>query len=167
MKYKGILGLLLLTLASLTVRAQYLHQPGDKAPDFEGVTVDGTPYHLLESQAEKIIVCFWSVDCDYCHDFLRSFRRHRCRLKDYELVTFVLADDPDQVRKEVKKLRLKGLHFFDPAGWDSAPFLDYHVNITPTVVLIDHDKNIVGEAFDWEEFDNLIKSPRTYLSVGK
>ena len=149
--------LLMMLLAAPMVPAQYLHKPGEKAFEFEGVTVNGLSYNLYESQAERIILCFWSVDCDYCHDFLKSLRRHRCRIKGYELVTFALADDPEQVRHEVKKLRLKGWHFHDPAGWDSEPFLQYDVNITPTVVLIDKDKNIIGEAYDFDEFKELIR----------
>lgn len=142
--------------AAMTSMAQFLHQPGDKAPDFEGVTVDGKPYHLYESQAERIIVCFWSVDCDHCHEFLKELRRNVDLKHDYELVTFALADDAKQVRKKARCLRLRGWHFFDPGGWNSQPFLDYDVNITPTVVLIDKEKNIIGEAFDWEEFGELI-----------
>ena len=156
MRYKGVVLLLMTLLVATTMRAQYLHQPGDKAIDFEGVTVDGRPYHLYESQAERIIVCFWSVDCDYCHDFLKKLRRHVDLENDYELVTFALADDQKQVQRQVKRRKLPGWHFFDVNGWDSAPFLDYDVNITPTIVLIDKEKNVIGEAFDWEEFRELI-----------
>ena len=154
MSYKRIL-LLLMMVAATNLQAQYYHQPGDKAHDFEGVTVDGRPYHLYDSQAERIIVCFWAVDCDHCHDFLKSLRRHVDLKHDYELVTFALADDAKQVRKKTRCMRLHGWHLFDEAGWDSQPFLDYDVTITPTVILIDKEKNIVGEAFDWEEFEGL------------
>lgn len=156
MKYKGMLLLLMLLFAVTTMPAQYLHQPGEKAVDFEGITVDGKPYHLYDSQAERIIVCFWSYDCDHCHDFLKSLRKHVDLKNDYELVTFVLADDAKQVRKKTRCMRLPGWHFFDPEGWNSQPFMDYDVNITPTVVLIDKDKNVIGEAYDFDEFEALI-----------
>ena len=156
MKHKGIL-LLWMMFAVTTVSAQYLHQPGDKARDFEGVTVDGRSYRLYDSQAERIIVCFWAVDCDHCHDFLKQLRRHVDLKHDYELVTFALADDARQVRRKARCMRIRGWHFFDPAGWDSQPFIDYDVTSTPTVILIDKDKNIVGEAYDWDEFETLIK----------
>ena len=152
-----MLFLLMTMLVATTLPAQYLHQSGDKAIEFEGVTGDGRPDHLYESQAERIIVCFWSVDCDYCHDFLKQLRRHVDLKNDYELVTFALADNQKQVQKQVRRRRLRGWHFFDVKGWDSAPFLDYDVNITPTIVLIDKDKNVVGEAYDWDEFKELIK----------
>lgn len=156
MMKRALLIVFMVILAAPMLQAQYLHQPGDKAIDFEGVTVNGEPYHLYESQVEWIIICFWSVDCDHCHDFLKSLRRNVDLKHDYELVTFALADNRRQVSRKARCLRLRGYHFFDPAGWDSAPFLDYDVMATPTVILIDKDKNIVGEAYDWDEFKALI-----------
>lgn len=151
-----LVALLMLFLAK-TMPAQFFYEEEVKAPDFEGVTIDGRSYHLYDSQAEYIIVCFWSADCSYCHDFLKSLRQNVDLENDYELVTFVLADSEKQARKKAKKLKLIGWHFYDEAGWDSPPFLDYDVNITPTIILIDKDKNKVGEAYDWEEFEGLIK----------
>ena len=160
MTMKKTLLVLLMMLAAQTAPAQYLHQPGDKAVDFEGVTVDGREYHLYESQAEWIVVCFWSVDCDYCHEFLKKLRRHTCLKHDYELVTFALGESQEAVQKEVKKLRLPGWHFYDTQGWDSQPFLEYDVNITPTIVLVDKEKNMVGEAYDWDEFKELMNKSK-------
>ncbi len=144
-----------LLLVAEVLPAQFRYDTLTKAYDFEGVTVDGRPYRLFDSQAERIIVCFWSVDCSYCHDFLRMLRKHVDLNNDYELVTFALADNPKQVRRKAKRMRLTGWHFFDEAGWDSQPFLDYDVNTTPTIFLLDKEKNIVGIAYDWEEFEEL------------
>lgn len=148
--------LFLMLLVAKALPAQYRYDTVVMAHDFEGVTVDGRPYHLYDSPAERIIVCFWSVDCDYCHDFLRALRRHTDLKNDYELVTFALADSPKQVRKKARRMRLHGWHFHDVAGWDAQPFLDYDVTTTPTIVLIDKDKHLVGMAYDWEEFEELI-----------
>ena len=154
---KKVLLVVLMLCSAIMGSAQYMHQPGDKAPDFEGVTVNGKAYHLYDSQAEKILVCFWSVDCEHCHEFLKTLRRNVDLKHDYELVTFALADDAKQVRRKTRCMRIHGYHFFDPAGWDSEPFRDYDINVTPTAILIDKDKNIVGEAYEWEEFKELIE----------
>ena len=156
MKHGKILVLFMLLLVAKSMFGQYLYETEVKAHDFEGVTIDGRPYRLQDSQAERIIVCFWSVDCEYCHDFLKKLRRRTNLKRDYELVTFALAENQDAVLKEVKRLRLPGWHFYDEAGGDSQPFLDYDVNITPTIILIDKEKNMVGEAYDWDEFKELI-----------
>ena len=124
---------------------------GAKAPDFEGVTIDGKSYCLYDSQASHTIVVFWSTDCEYCHDFLTQIRKHLDLKSDFELVTFALAEDKDDVVKTVKKMRLPGYHFYDELRWDSKAFLDYHITSTPTVFVLDAKRTIVCKPYDWYE----------------
>jgi len=131
---------------------------GVKAPDFSGVTIDGKPYHLYDSKAEHTIVVFWSMDCEYCHDFLVQIRKNLDLKSDFELVTFALAEGMDEVNKTVKKMRLPGYHFYDDLRWDSKAFLDYHITSTPTVFLLDADKTIVCKPYDWYELKNWLKN---------
>ena len=72
---------------------------GAKAPDFKGVTVDGKTYGLYDSKAPHTIVFFWSTDCEYCHDFLVQIRKNLDLKSDFEMVTFALADDEEEVKR--------------------------------------------------------------------
>lgn len=131
---------------------------GAKAPDFDGVTIDGKSYQLYESDAKHILVVFWSTDCEYCHDFLTEIRKHLNLKSDYELITFALADSREEVTHAVKKMRLQGFHFYDPLRWEGKAFLDYHITSTPTVFVLDSDKTIVCKPYDWNELKRWIKS---------
>ncbi len=130
---------------------------GAKAPDIEAVDLNGKPYRLYDSKANHIILCFWSVDCEYCHDFLREVRKHLDLKDGYELVTFALADSRKEVAREVRKMRLPGRHFYDEARWESKAFLDYHLVSTPTIFLLDADKVIVAKPYDWNELKNALR----------
>ena len=130
---------------------------GAKVPDFSGVAIDGRPYHLYDSKAERIIVVFWSTDCEYCHDFLVQIRKHLDLKSDFELVTFALAEDKNDVTKTVKKMRLPGYHFYDDLRWEGKAFLDFHVTSTPTVFLVDADKIIVCKPYDWDELNDWLR----------
>ena len=130
---------------------------GAKVPDFSGIAIDGKPYHLYDSKAKNIIVVFWSTDCEYCHDFLVQMRKNLDLKSDFELVTFALAEDKDDVTQTVKKMRLPGYHFYDDLRWEGKAFLDFHVTSTPTVFLVDADKTIVCKPYDWEELKNWLR----------
>ena len=130
---------------------------GAKAPDFKGVTIDGRSYCIYDSDAPHSIVVFWSTDCEYCHDFLVQIRKHLDLKSDYELVTFALAENEDDVRKAVKKMRLPGYHFYDDLRWDSKAFLDYHVTSTPMVLVLDENKTIVCKPYDWQKLKDWLK----------
>lgn len=131
---------------------------GAKAPDVSAVSVDGIDYHLYDSKAKHIIVVFWSTDCEYCHEFLVQIRKHQDLKSDFELVTFALADNNEEVCRSVKKMRLPGYHFYDGLRWDSKAFLDYHVTSTPTVFVLDENKDIVAKPYDWKELKYWLKS---------
>ena len=122
---------------------------GALAPDYSGVSIDGKSYRLYESKAQRILIVFWSTDCEYCHDFLVKIRKNLDLKTDYELVTFALAEDQKEVEVAVKKMRLPGYHFYDDSRWESKPFLDYHVTSTPMVFLLDADKTILCKPYDW------------------
>ena len=130
---------------------------GALAPDYSGITIEGQPYHLYESNAKHIIIFFWSTDCEYCHEFLVQIRKHLDLKSDFELVTFALADNKDEVTKTVKKMRLPGYHFYDVLRWDSKVFLDYHITSTPTVFVLDENKNIVCKPYDWKDLKEWFK----------
>ena len=130
---------------------------GAKAPDFDGVSIEGKPYHLYESQAPHTIIVFWSTDCEYCHDFLTQIRKNLDLKSDFELVTFALADDIGDVGETVKKMRLPGYHFYNDLRWDGKVFLDYHITSTPTVFVLDENKTIVCKPYDWQNLKYWLK----------
>ena len=131
---------------------------GAKAPDFDGVSIEEKPYHLYGSKAPHTIIVFWSTDCEYCHDFLAQIRKHFDLKSDFELVTFALAENLDEAKQTVKKMRLPGYHFYDDSRWDSKAFLDYHITSTPTVFVLDENKTIVCKPYDWQELKYWLKS---------
>ena len=124
---------------------------GVKAPDYSGVTIDDKSFHLYGSQAKYCIVFFFFFFCEYCHDFLVQIRKNLDLKSDFELVTFALAENQDDVERAVKKMRLPGFHFYDELRWEGKAFLDYHVSSTPTVFVLDKDKMIVCKPYDWKE----------------
>lgn len=137
---------------------------GEKAPDIMGVTLEGETYQLYESKAPWALVVFWAADCGYCHDFLNNIRKKLELEKDFELITIALADNEEEVREELRKMKLdqKGHHFFDAERWEGKAFLDYHITSTPTVFLLDKDKTIVCKPYDWNELKQFLKNNKLY-----
>ena len=73
------------------------------------------------------------------------------------MVTFALAENLDEVKRTVKKMRLPGFHFYDELSWEGKAFLDYHVTSTPTVFVLDENKRIVCKPYDWKELKYWLK----------
>ena len=82
---------------------------------------------------------------------MKDIRKHLDLKSEYELVTFALAETQEEVAQTLKKIRVQGYHFYNPLRWESKPFLDYHITSTPTILLLDKEKNIVCKPYDWYE----------------
>ena len=146
-----------LRLDSITEPYQ-LVKVGAKAPEFVGTTIDGKPYSIYGSSANRTIIVFWSTDCEYCHDFLTLIRKNLDLKSEYELVTFALGDNSDDVKQSVKRMRLPGYHFYDDLRWEGMAFLNYHVTSTPTVFVLDENKTFVCKPYDWIDLKQWINS---------
>lgn len=131
---------------------------GAVAPDIEGFDSEGKPYHLYDSQTKYTLVVFWATGCEHCHDFLKQVRKKLDLKKEYELVTFAIAEDEADWRDNLKEMHITGQHFFDEQRWGGKAFEDYHVTQAPTAFLIDENKIIVAKVYDWKELKNKIKN---------
>lgn len=130
---------------------------GAKAPQIKAVTIKGKEYDLYSSEKEYVIVFFWSTDCPYCHEFLTRIRKKLDLDDEFELLTFAVSDSEDDVESQIKSMKIKGLHFYDEARWDSPVFKDYHVFSTPTVFVLDKDRTIVCKPNDWSELNGWMR----------
>ena len=131
---------------------------GALAPDIEGINSEGEPYHLYDSQTKYTLVVFWATGCEHCHDFLKHVRKKLDLKKEYDLVTFAIAEDEADWRDNLKEMHITGQHFFDEQRWGGKAFEDYHVTQAPTAFLIDENKIIVAKVYDWKELKNEIKN---------
>ncbi|MBQ0130295.1 MAG: TlpA family protein disulfide reductase [bacterium] len=131
---------------------------GTLAPDIEGINSEGQFYHLHDSQAKYVLVVFWATGCEHCHDFLKQVRKKLYINKEYELVTFAIAEDETDWRESLEEMRLSGQHFFDEQRWGGKAFEDYHVTQAPTAFLIDENKIIVAKVYDWKELKEKIRN---------
>lgn len=84
---------------------------GTLAPDIEGINSEGQSYHLHDSQAKYVLVVFWATGCEHCHDFLKQVRKKLYINKEYELVTFAIAEDETDWRESLEEMHLSGQHF--------------------------------------------------------
>lgn len=130
---------------------------GAKAPDVYGLTSDGETYHLYDSKAEHILLVFWATGCDYCHELLKNIVARLSGSRDFEFVTFAIAENEADWRENLEEMKMDGFHFYDEQRWGGKAFEDYHVTQAPTVFLLDADKTIVAKVYEWRDLKKTIK----------
>ena len=124
---------------------------GSKAPDIQAVTIKNTDFHLYEVNADYTIILFWSYSCPHCRELIDDLSKLFGKDDSFAVVTVNVAGDLKAVKRLLKKKHLEKYAICDGKGWDS-PIVDaYAVDMTPSMLLLDKDKNIIAKPFDIEE----------------
>ncbi len=113
---------------------------GETAPDFVIADLTDRPVRFHDTDADWIVLYFWSYDCATCQRVTPTLREVLSGLVDQgvSLVTVCTNGDRDIWKGKVAEYGLPGIHLADPAresGFDKA----YHLRSTPTIYLLDRD----------------------------
>jgi hypothetical protein len=73
-------------------------------------------------------------------------------------VTVNVSVELKQVKRLLRRVGMKKYHnICDGEGWQSPIVEDYAVDMTPSMMLLDKDKIIIGKPFNTEEIENLVE----------
>jgi thiol-disulfide isomerase/thioredoxin len=117
--------------------------PGDPAPTFSFVDLDGQPGTLEDYRGRVVLLYFWGTWCGPCRTATKSLRDLYARLQGsgLELLGIDAKDDPDVLRDYVRQ---QGIPWRETAG--DYILERYRVDSYPSLVLIDQDGAIVTKS---------------------
>lgn len=125
---------------------------GNKAPQLKMVGIDGREKALLDVDAKYTLLVFWSPDCGHCiHEMPILDSAYHASLKARGVRVYAVSTDANEEtkwREFITKNHLEEwTHVYDPKR-NSRYYALYDVNSTPSMYLIDEQKNIVGKKLD-------------------
>ena len=146
------------------------NQLGQKAPDFNMVDINGDPKTLYAIDAKFSLLIFWDPTCDVCQKELpRVDSIYRASWFKYGLKVITINNDAaheSQWRKYLAEHDLKDwVNLYETIidhearvkkGLPTYQQL-YNSYQTPTMYLLDKDKNILAKRLSLEQFDNMLK----------
>ncbi len=146
------------------------NQLGQKAPDFNMVDINGNPKTLYNIDAKFSLLIFWDPTCDVCQKELpRVDSIFRASWFKYGLKVIAINNDAaheGQWRKYLSEHDFKDwLNLYETTidhdarvkkGLPTYQQL-YNSYQTPTMYLLDKDKNILAKRLSLEQFDNMLK----------
>jgi thiol-disulfide isomerase/thioredoxin len=126
---------------------------GNTAPDIAFTTLD---FNLHALAAERTIVVFWASWCPHCMEELPKLNEW-AKVNPTTKVVAISLDD-DKVAYESTKVKFPILiHDTDLKKWEGKAVSDYFVYGTPTFIVMDKDKKILGKFASFEQLRNFIE----------
>ena len=131
-----------------------------KAPDFTGTGVDGKTYSLSQYQGKDLVLYFWATWCPACRRDAEGFMKvyETYNGKAAEIVTVSLDKGLDKLKAFVEEKKVPYPILFGGKSWDNPIAEAYHVDSTPTYILISKDGEIIRKgAFSSELETDLVR----------
>ena len=123
---------------------------GNIAPDivFEGDIIHNgqsvtTSARLSEVNAAYIVVVFGSSWCPMCPQELSAIKRVYDKWKNHGVEVVYISLDEDPIEFARSTTAYPFISFSDFKGWETASAKDYHVFATPTLFLLDSNREIL------------------------
>lgn len=124
--------------------------PGQPAPDFHYVSVNGDSLSLEDFKGKVIYLDVWATWCGPC---LAEFPSSKELKKEYEeeenlVFMYVSIDEESDHQKWLdfleKDPEFKGVHLFADGAWRSKIAEDYMIKGIPRYMLIDHEGKVAN-----------------------
>jgi len=124
---------------------------GNLAPDFQLNIESGNAKvkSLFKLKSEKTLIVFWSSSCPHCMEEMPKLNEWAVTQIGLTVIA-VSLDINSEIHKESIKKFPNMIHTCDYKGWDTEAAAKYYIAATPTFVLLDKDKRILGKYSKWE-----------------
>ena len=146
---------------------------GAKAADLEMVDTSNKAASLYSLKADYTVVCFWDPHCGHCKDEvprLDSIYKASWKTHGVKMYGVLSGDAKENLKPDWTKFiaehqlgewthvyQTKEMEAADSAAQKASYRQLYDVTMTPTLFLLDKDKNIIGKKLTWQQLDELLQ----------
>ncbi len=146
---------------------------GAKAADLEMLDSTGKPTSLYQVEADYTVVVFWDPTCGHCKEELPridSIYRAKWKTHNVKMYGVLSADSKENLKPEwLKYIREHNLgewiNVYQTKEIETANYAAqkpgyrqlYDVTLTPTIYLLDKNKNIIAKKLTWQQLDDLLQ----------
>jgi thiol-disulfide isomerase/thioredoxin len=126
---------------------------GNKAPNILFTTSTKSLYDIVAAQT---IVVFWASWCPHCQEELPKVNEWAKANPTTKVVAISLDEDKVAYENAIKQFPAL-LHDTDLKKWEGKAVKDYYVYGTPTFIVLDKDKNILGKLTSFNQLKTVLE----------
>jgi thiol-disulfide isomerase/thioredoxin len=143
---------------------------GVKAANLEMLDTAGKPKNLYDVNADHVLLVFWDPTCGHCKEELPridSIYRASWKKKNLRIFAVLTEDHKAEWLKYINTNNLRDwIHVYQTKEMADALYAaqrpgykqSYDVIQTPTLVLLDKEKRIIGKKLTWQQLNEFLQS---------
>jgi thiol-disulfide isomerase/thioredoxin len=109
---------------------------------------------LYKIKAKKTILVFWSSTCPHCLEEMPKLNEWAATQKGVQVIAISIDTDRTLYQETIKQFS-NLMHTCDYVGWNTEAATKYFIAATPTFIVLDTDKKILGKYSSIEQIKNL------------
>lgn len=139
---------------------------GIDAPVFNVADLHGKPVDLSKYKGNVVVIDFWATWCDPCIQEFPKVKKMYSKFKDkgVQFIGISLDDDIEDLRGFVKQEEVEWPQVFDGKRWKGLIPSLYHIQLIPTMVVLDRQNKVRYIGGDTENVTQIVT---TLLSESK
>jgi peroxiredoxin len=128
--------------------------PGIEVPDQKGINTK-----LLTIPNEYTLLIFWMSECPHCTDMMPKLKALYDKQNPRKLQVMAVSLDTSRNAwtSYIKKEKLNWINVSDLKGFSGKAEDEYNVYATPTMYLLDREKNIISKPITWRELEQSLR----------
>ncbi len=128
---------------------------GQSAPDFEVPDTSDQPVKLSEIDSEYTLLMFWSSECGHCTQMMPKAKAlyEAQNPKRYEILAVSIDTRREDWMQIVNDQKLTWINASELKGFDGKSADLYNIYATPTMFLLDRNKQIVAKPISYRELE--------------
>lgn len=133
---------------------------GNKVPDINLLDPFDVPHRLSDVTSDRILLIFWSSECPHCTNLMPRLNKWYKEEKNSSLEVYAVSIDKSRADWEEFVLlnELEWINVYDPDGWESKISRQYNLYATPTMFLLDSNREILAKPVTFREFLKAVRN---------
>ena len=125
---------------------------GKHAPAINMVDVNQSTVTLNSSSSEYLLLVFWASWCPHCIQLLPQLSNiYSNNDLDLEIIAISLDNNQEDHLKAIEEGDYPWINCSDYKGWSSPAAVDYNIYATPTMFLLNKERNIITKPITYNE----------------
>lgn len=132
---------------------------GQPAPDFSSPDLSGDTIRLSGIEAEKIVLVFWASWCPHCGEILPVLKEYynRERTDKLQIIGISVDNDEASLKASIEEHGYNWINIGELKGWDGSIVDEYGIHATPTLIVLDAEKTIIGKPGNESELRSFLQ----------
>ncbi|MDZ7740432.1 MAG: redoxin domain-containing protein [Bacteroidota bacterium] len=130
---------------------------GNTAPDFTASDIEGNEVSLTDTKNNKTLLVFWASWCPHCTHMLPGLKDYFEQNKeDLRVIAVSIDSSRSDFMNFIREGNYAWTNIADFKGWNNEVAELYGIYATPTLILLDADRKILGKPNDVGELREMM-----------